>query len=263
MFDTGHMVTAGETALFVSQAGKSDGPPIVLLHGGLGSRADFVPLAKHLIQQYRLITIDSRGHGRSGLGQVKMTYRQLADDVAAVLKELGLNEAGLIGHSDGGIVALRLAAAPGVVRPRFVVAVAAHWVLPDDDPIREVYQGVTVEEWREMFSEQIERYEAENPEPDFARLFEATKSMWLGRDADAYPGETVRAIKVPLLVVHGDEDFLVSRRQAFDLAERVEGARLLNLPFASHTLLEDRPNETLPALTDFISGVSEGEQAQS
>jgi pimeloyl-ACP methyl ester carboxylesterase len=185
-----------------------------------------------------------------------MTYRQLADDVAAVLNELGLNEAGLIGHSDGAIVALRLAAS-AVVQPRFVVAVAAHWELPDDDPTREVYRGVTVDEWREMFPEQIERYEAENPSPDFARLFEATRSLWLGRGADAYPGETVRAIKAPLLVVHGDEDFLVSRRQAFDLVERVEGARLLNLPFASHTVLEDKPEDLLPSLTEFISRAPE------
>lgn len=257
MFDIGKTVTADDTALFVSETGKADGQPIILLHGGLGSRTDFVPLARHLAQEYRLIAIDSRGHGKSAPGHATMTYRQLADDVAAVLAELGLREAGLIGHSDGGIVALRLAAS-GVVQPRFVVAVAAHWQLPDDEPTRDIYQGVTADEWRGMFAEQVERYEAENPAPDFARLFEAAKAMWLGRDADAYPGEMVRAITAPLLVVHGDEDFLVSRRQAFELAERVEGARLLNLPFASHTVLEDSPMDVLPALAGFISGVLEG-----
>jgi pimeloyl-ACP methyl ester carboxylesterase len=262
MFNTGNTVTAGDTALFVSEAGKAGGQPIVLLHGGLGSRTDFVPLAEHLGQEYRLIAIDSRGHGRSALGVATMTYRQLADDVAAVLADLGLKEAGLIGHSDGGIIALRLAAS-GVVQPRFVVAIAAHWQLPDDDPTRNIYQGVTADEWRGMFAEQIDRYEAENPDPDFARLFEATKAMWLGRDADAYPGEMIRAITAPLLVVHGDEDFLVSRRQAFELAELVEGARLLNLPFASHTVMEDSPEEILPALDSFISGKMEDAQTEA
>jgi valacyclovir hydrolase len=104
----------------------------------------------------------------------------------------------------------------------------------------------------------VERYEAENPEPDFDRLFAATKAMWLGSDADAYPGERVRAITSPLLVVHGDEDFLVSRQQAFDLAERVEGARLLNLPFALHTVLEDGPEEVVEVLKAFVGRVGQG-----
>lgn len=257
MFDDGEMVTTGDTTLFVSEAGKPDGEPIVLLHGGLGSRHDFEPLAGLLADDYRLITLDSRGHGRSSPGHAAMTYRQLAEDCAAVLDTLGLPTAGIIGHSDGGIAALRYAASH-LVQPRFVVAVAAHWDLPEDDPTREIYAGVSAEEWREMFGPQVERYEAENPDPDFARLFAATKAMWLGSDADAYPSESVRAIDCPLLVVHGDEDFLVSRRQAFELAERVEGARLFNLPFASHTVLEDNPEAVVEAIRAFVQRVGEG-----
>lgn len=262
MFGEGKTVTVGDATLFVAEAGNSDGPPIVLLHGGLGSRDDFVALAALLAADYRLIAIDSRGHGRSSLGQSAMTYRQLAEDTAAAIDQLGLTGVGIIGHSDGGILALRLAAF-GLFRPRFIVAVAAHWRLPEDDPTRAIYQGVSVAEWREMFGPQVAQYEAENPAPDFSRLFEATRAMWLGSGPDAYPGEAVRDIDVPLLVVHGDDDFLVSRARSFELAERVSGARLLNLPFASHTVLEDAPDAVLPALISFISSVNEGAQAAS
>lgn len=254
MFDTGQTIIAGDVALFVAEAGKADGPPIVLLHGGLGSRADFEPLARYLVSDYRLIAIDSRGHGRSALGDAALTYRQLADDVAGIVDRLGLTEAGIIGHSDGGIVALRVAASH-LARPRFVVTVGAHWSLPDKNPTREIYRSVTAQEWREMFGAKIQTYEDENPDPDFARLFEATRAMWLGKGNDAYPNETVRAIAAPLLVVNGDDDILVSREHAFELAERVEGARLLNLPFASHTVLEDNPTDVLPALTVFLDAV--------
>lgn len=254
MFDLGKTVTAGDAALFVSEAGKADGEPIILLHGGLGSRNDFLPLAKHLAADYRLVAIDSRAHGRSAMGGAPLSYHQLEQDAAAVLAELGLTDAGIIGHSDGGIVALRLAAS-GIVRPRFVVAVGAHWQMPADEPTREIYQGITMDEWRGMFSEQVQNYETENPAPDFARLFDATKAMWLGNDDEAYPGTSVRSITSPLLVVRGDEDFLVSRRQAFELVEQVEGARLLNLPFASHTVLEDSPEDVLPAFKSFLAGL--------
>lgn len=253
MFDIGQAVIVDNTTLFVSEAGKADGQPIVLLHGGLGSRNDFLPLAKHLASDYRLIAIDSRGHGRSALGNAPLTYHRLEQDVSSVLTTLGLTGAGIIGHSDGGIVALRLAAS-GIIRPRFVVAVGAHWQLRADDPTRGIYQGVTESQWREMFPEQVRQYEAENPSPDFAALFAATTSMWLGNDDNAYPGASVKSIACPLLVVHGDEDFLVSRRQAFELAEQVEGARLLNLPFASHTLLEDSPESVVPAFKAFLAG---------
>ncbi|MEC5318389.1 alpha/beta hydrolase [Brenneria populi subsp. brevivirga] len=259
MFDIGQTVTVDNTALFVSEAGKADGEPIVLLHGGLGSRNDFLPLAKYLAADYRLIAIDSRGHGRSELGDAPLTYHRLEQDVSAVLTALGLTGAGIIGHSDGGIVALRLAAS-GSVKPRFVVAVGAHWQLPADDPTRGIYQGVTENEWREMFPQQIRQYEAENPKPDFAALFAATTAMWLGNDDNAYPGASVRSIACPLLVVRGDDDFLVSRSQAFDLAEQVAGARLLNLPFASHTLLEESPEAVLPVFKAFLAGLSPAPQ---
>ncbi|MBZ7467751.1 MAG: alpha/beta hydrolase [Klebsiella michiganensis] len=253
MFDIGKTVTAGNAALFVSEAGKANGEPIVLLHGGLGSRNDFLPLAKYLAADYRLIAIDSRGHGRSPLGNVShLTYHQLEQDFAAILVELGLSDAGIIGHSDGGIVALRLAAT-GAIRSRFIVVVGAHWQMPANDPTREIYQTITMEAWREMCPEQVDRYEAENPSADFVRLFNAIKAMWLGNDGKAYPGASVQSIACPLLVVHGDEDFLVSRRQAFELVQQVKGARLLNLPFASHTVLEDSPEDALPALKAFLS----------
>ncbi|MDO5633070.1 MAG: alpha/beta hydrolase [Paracoccus sp. (in: a-proteobacteria)] len=255
MFENGRMIAVAGTSLYVAEAGRPDGVPVVLLHGGLGCRDDFAPLAAHLAGEYRLIAIDSRGHGRSALGPGALSYRRLEQDIAAVLTELGISGAGIIGHSDGGIVALRLAGS-GSYQPGFVVAIGAHWHLPPDDPVRQIYQEITAGEWREMFAAQVERYQVENPAPDFDRLFDAVRAMWLGTGDDAYPGDLVRAITCPLLVVHGDDDFLVSRRQAFDLAEQVPGARLLNLPFASHTVAEDQPEDLLPALRQFIAGAA-------
>ncbi len=257
MFDTGKTISIGDTEIFVAEAGRPDAAPIVLLHGGLGSRDDFGPLARLLAADHRLIAIDSRGHGRSGLGMSHMTYRQLTEDVTEVLTQLDLEDAGIIGHSDGGIVALRLAAS-GLMQPRFVVAVGAHWHLPTDDPLREVFQAMTVEKWRSRFPEQVRQYHAESPAPDFPRLFETVISMWLSSGEDAYPGSTIRAITSPLLVIRGDEDAVVSRDQAVGLAEQVEGARLLNLPYADHFLLEEIPEEILPALTRFMRAAQNG-----
>ncbi|WP_338421290.1 alpha/beta fold hydrolase [Acetobacter conturbans] len=86
------------------------------------------------------MAFDTRGHGRSAIGTTPLTYRQLQDDCAAVLASLGLLT-GIIGHSDGGIVTLRLAASLAV-QPEFVVAVGAHWQLPEDDRARKLYRSL-------------------------------------------------------------------------------------------------------------------------
>jgi valacyclovir hydrolase len=257
MFDTGVTVDNDGATLFVGEAGRRDGPPILLLHGGLGSRHDFVALAQQLAADYRLIAVDSRGHGRSTLGQAPLSYERLQHDIETVINTLKLEGCSVIGHSDGGIVGLRLAAS-GQVNLACLVAVGAHWHLPEGDPVRDIYAGVTEDEWRGMFGEQVARYEQENPVPDFTRLFAETTRMWLGLDDAAYPNERVAQIHCPLLVVHGDDDFLVSRKQAFELAERVEGARLLNLPFASHTVLEEQPEAVLPAVQAFLAACGAG-----
>lgn len=75
MFASGNFVPVGDTNLFVSEAGNPTGRIIVLLHGGWQSRLDFIPIAKLLAEDYRLIAIDTRGHGRSGIGTVPMTYQ--------------------------------------------------------------------------------------------------------------------------------------------------------------------------------------------
>ena len=262
MFETGFSVDVEGATLFVAEAGCADGLALLLLHGGLGSRHDFVPLAQHLAADYRLIAVDSRGHGRSTLGLAPFSYALLERDIETVIHTLKLEGCSLIGHSDGGIIGLRLAAS-GRVNLGSLVAVGAHWCLPESDPTRELYTGVTEEEWRGMFGEQVGRYEAENPIPDFARLFAETQRMWLGSDDTAYPNDSIDRISCPLLVVHGDEDFLVSRHQAFELSDRVAGARLLNLPFATHTVLEDQPEAVIPALQAFLASVKmESESTQ-
>lgn len=90
MFASGNFVSVGDTKLFVSEAGNPTGRVIVLLHGGLLSRLDFIPIAKLLAEDYRLIAMDTRGHGRSGIGTAPMTYRQLQDDFTVALTTLGL-----------------------------------------------------------------------------------------------------------------------------------------------------------------------------
>ena len=69
---------------------RGSGAPLVLIHGGLASSAMWEPLLPDLVEDFRVITPDSRGHGRSTNPSGKLSYAQIADDVATLIASLGL-----------------------------------------------------------------------------------------------------------------------------------------------------------------------------
>src|SRR3954447_20625125 len=85
------------------------GEPLILLHGGIGAGEMFAPILPALGEGRRVITVDLQGHG--GTADVDRPLRAdlMADDIAALLDHLGLEQVDLMGYSLGGIVALRTA----------------------------------------------------------------------------------------------------------------------------------------------------------
>ena len=247
----GHHVETDGARIYYEEQGDRHGPALVFLHGGFGDIETFNAITPQLGKRWRLIGIDSRGQGKSTLGGALLSYKRLQQDVEAVIRHLGLDRVSIIGHSDGGIAALRLAASRTVGVDK-LVTIGAHWALGADDPTRDMYAGVTAGSWREMFPHSYDSYQALNPEPDFERLTAALQSLWLDSGEDGYPNEAVRDITAALLVVRGDEDPLVSRANAVELADRVPGAKLLNIPFADHSTHEDQPGWLLAVLDAFL-----------
>src|SRR3984885_11503136 len=87
------------------------GSPVILLHGGLGNSGNWGYQVPALVASgYRAVVIDSRGHGRSTRDRRPFTYELMASDVLAVMDALQLEQAGLVGWSDGACTALILAA---------------------------------------------------------------------------------------------------------------------------------------------------------
>lgn len=248
----GRHIEIDSANIYYEIQGNPDGPALVFLHGGFGNIETFNAIAPHLSDSHRLIGIDSRGQGKSTLGTLPLTYRRIAQDVAAVLTHLDIEQCNVIGHSDGGIAALRLAAT-GAVKIERLVTIGSHWTLAANDPTRNAYADVTAASWREMFPESFDNYQAQNPAPDFEKLASALVAMWLASDSDGYPGETVRKIASDLLIIRGDEDPLVSREHAVELADRVQGARLANLPFTGHCPHEEKPAWILSLLNEFFA----------
>lgn len=243
----GHHLEIDGARIFVETIGDPVGDPVILLHGGLGTLMDFNPLLQRMPEGPRYIGIDLRGHGRSTLGPHPLTYARHQTDVEAVLGHLGIQEAIVLGFSDGGIVAYRLAAAHSRAC-RCLVTIGAQWRLEEDDPALPLIQGLTRQDWEHLCPDSIPYYERVNPEPDFDVLFRAVKTLWQDRGPGGYPGTSVETIDIPALITRGAHDPLFSMGEAVSLQERIPGAEFLNIPFAGHAAHEEAP-EILAAAT--------------
>ncbi|WP_339863578.1 alpha/beta hydrolase [Paremcibacter congregatus] len=86
-----------------------DGAPLILIHGNGGSIASLAAQIAFFSRTYKVIVADSRGHGKSGLGDQPLTYRQMMEDWNVLLDLLNIQQAPIFGWSDGGILGLLLA----------------------------------------------------------------------------------------------------------------------------------------------------------
>jgi pimeloyl-ACP methyl ester carboxylesterase len=85
------------------------GPPLLMLHGGLGDQRMLAPVVPMFAENHQVVTIDMQGHGRTALGDRHLQRTAMADDVAELLTRLGIPQADVWGYSFGGWIALRLA----------------------------------------------------------------------------------------------------------------------------------------------------------
>ena len=82
------------------------GDPLILLHGNNEDSSYFVHQIEYFKSDYRVIAIDTRGHGKSPRGDAPFTIRQFADDLYVFMVEMGIETAHILGFSDGGNIAL-------------------------------------------------------------------------------------------------------------------------------------------------------------
>ena len=101
------------------------GEPLILLHGGLGATEMFGEILPLLSNTRRVIAVDLQAHGRTADIDRPLSFEAMADDVAALMKHLGIEKADVMGYSLGGGVALRIAVRhPDVVKKLVLVSIA-------------------------------------------------------------------------------------------------------------------------------------------
>jgi pimeloyl-ACP methyl ester carboxylesterase len=95
--------------LHYEEAGDANALPLILLHGNGESGAYFKNQIPHFSGRFRVIAIDTRGHGRSPRGAAPFTIKQFAEDLNEFMEEKGIACAVVLGFSDGANIAMEFA----------------------------------------------------------------------------------------------------------------------------------------------------------
>jgi pimeloyl-ACP methyl ester carboxylesterase len=193
------------------------GEPLVVLHGAYMTIDAMGEVVASFAEARQVIAVELQGHGRTADIDRPISYEQMADDVAALLRHLGTESADVFGYSMGGATALQLAIRhPGAVR-KLVVASASYTSDGAHPELMEMIPTITPEVFAGTPIEEEYLRLAPNPE-DFPTL--VAKLKRLDMEPFAWPQEDIRGITAPTLIIVGDSD-------AIRLEHAVELFRLL------------------------------------
>lgn len=226
-------------------AAYGTGSPVILLHGGLGHSGNWGYQLPALVSAgHRVLLIDSRGHGRSTRDARPFMYELMASDVLAVMDVLHLENAAVVGWSDGACVALILAMqAPARVAGAFFFGCNM-----DPSGTKEVAPSPIL---YRCLSRHARDYAELSATPDgFQAFADAVEQMM--KTQPNYSARELAAITVPVAIVRSEQDEFIRPEHAEYLARTIPGAKLVVLPGVSHFAPLQRPDEFNGVLRTFL-----------
>lgn len=256
-----HTVTAGV------------GPRIVLVHGLTSNIDDLGPIAELLIADGFSVTgLDQRGHGDSSVGADGFGASRQAADLAIVLNELGIDDAVVAGHSMGGMTSLTLAidgpadalrrisglvaiAAPSALASGIEQTIARCGVLPMPTWMTSRPSRLRVGARLMAFGASPSLFMIDESLASFLRCPEATRLGAMLGLAGYDVTDRLARIDLPVLVIAGGSDKMVSMANSGAVATRTPDARLIDYPTAGHMLIWERHQELATEIASFARSV--------
>lgn len=215
-------------------AAYGTGTPVILLHGGLGNSGNWGHQVPALVEAgYKVIVIDSRGHGRSTRDDRPYSYDQMAGDVLAVMGEIGLQRAAIVGWSDGACIGLAMARRV----PERIAGIL--FFACNVDP-----SGAKPFEMTPSIDACITRhrldYAALSATPaDFDAFAAAVSTMQASQPN--YSATDLAMIAAQVTVLHAENDEFITEAHAEYLAEALPGGELREMSGVSHFAPLQRP----------------------
>ncbi|MFN3387850.1 MAG: alpha/beta fold hydrolase [Allosphingosinicella sp.] len=257
----------------IAFADEGEGRPLVLLHGLMAHSGFFTP-QRALAADFRLVTIDLRGHGESRAALETPTIERLAFDVGELAAHLGLEEAIVVGWSLGASVLWRLLAGPASRRFAGAVVVdmtprvlnEGDWTLGLSPETCEARTEAIRDDFPTFAAAAGAAIFAQPPGPEAAALADWAGAEFARNDPEAIgalwrslAAEDVRpllsSIRQPTLVVHGAQSHLYGADTADHLVEALPDARAVRFEHSGHAPHLEQPELFNRTLADFAAAL--------
>jgi pimeloyl-ACP methyl ester carboxylesterase len=223
-----------------------EGRPILLLHGGIADDAAWSKTIPEFAKSHQVIAPEQMGHGHTAdLPSLEFSYRQMAEDTAALLAELKIGSVDVVGWSDGGIVGYLLA----IHHPQLVRKLVTSGSNVDQDglpPSRS--DEVKPEQFPKMFEEEYGRVSPDGP-GHYRAFINRVAAMW--RKYPYVERTELAGIHCPTLIIVGDHDFFPVEA-ALHIVRAIPGAQLMVAPGTGHGTFNSRPELMNLAVLEFL-----------
>ena len=216
---------------------QGEGFPLILLHGNGEDLSYFVHQMEPFAKRFRVIAIDTRGHGQTPRGDAPFTIRQFAEDLLAFMDGQRIEKAHIVGFSDGGNIAMVFALA----HPERVERLILNGANLDASGVKRSIQAPIEIGYRIAGLFAKKRPEARK------------KAEMLGlmvNDPDVKP-EALAQIQCPTLVIAGSKDMIKEEHTRL-IARSIPGAELVILP-GNHFVANQNPDAFNEAVLRFLT----------
>jgi pimeloyl-ACP methyl ester carboxylesterase len=245
---------------------RGTGEPLILLHGSLMTIELMGGYLRELSRTRRVIAVELQGHGRTPDVDRPLRYELMADDVAALLDELDLEQADVFGYSTGAAVALQLALRhPGRVRRLIAASVSYRGDGLHPEFGAEVGGEAALAELED--SPYHRAYRAVAPDPSAWPTL-VGKVLELDARPQDWPAEEIATIAAPVMLIAADND-IVRLEHTVELYHLLGGgipgdlrglpaSWLAVVPGTTHAGMQERAPLVAPMITAFLDGESKG-----
>ncbi len=201
-----------------------NGEPMVLIHGNEQSIVSLKHQIKYFSKKFQVLVADSRGHGKSDLNTMKLTYGGMADDWFSLISHLGLKKVNVFGWSDGGVIGLKLA----IQHPELINKLA-------------IMGANTLPPKHSAYPYAIKSVNVLNRHIDEMIAINDTSSDWglskqlvgLLFSDPKISNDQLTSIKAPVLVMAGDKDVIIAEH-TFSIFQHIKNSHLAIFPGQTH-----------------------------
>ena len=221
--------------------------PVILLHGGLANANYWGNQVKSLQARYRIIVMDSRGHGHSSRDDKPYGYDLMASDVIALMDFLKIPKVAIVGWSDGAIIGLDIA----LNHPDRLTKLFAFAANSDPSGVVDITSSPV---FNAFIARAEKEYEKLSPTPTEYKNFRAEiEKMW--ETQPNWTADDLARIAVPVWIVDADHDEAIKRENTEFMAGNIPNAGLLLQPEVSHFSFIQDPEQFTSDVLHFLQHV--------